>query len=56
MKDFWNFILHNCILLFHAEQVYLKLQVINLKNKEVTLENWVFKNPMSQLETIYPKP
>ena len=36
MKDFRNFVLHNCILVFDAEQVYLKLQVINLKNKEVT--------------------
>ena len=30
MKDFWNFD-------FDAEQVYLKLQVTNLKNKEVTV-------------------
>ena len=36
MKDFRNFVLHNCILIFDAEQVYLKLQVINLK-KEVTV-------------------
>ena len=32
MKDFRNFVLHNCILVFDAEQVYLKPQVINLKN------------------------
>ena len=32
MKDFWNFVLNNCILVFDAEQVYLKVQVINLKN------------------------
>ena len=37
MKDFRNFVLHNCILVFDAEQVYLKLQVMNLKNKEVTV-------------------
>ena len=36
MKDFRNFFLDNCILEFDAEQVYLKPQVINLKNKEVT--------------------
>ena len=35
MKDFWNFVLDNCILDFDAEQVYLKPQIINLKNKEV---------------------
>ena len=53
MKDFRNFVLHNCILVFDAEQVYLKLQVINLKNKEVivnpqpqTLEKkCFFENP-----------
>ena len=32
MKDFWNFVQDNCILVFDAEQVYLKLKVINLKN------------------------
>ena len=36
MQDFWNFVLRNCILNVDAEQVYLKLQVINIKNKEVT--------------------
>ena len=54
MKDFWNFVLYNCILVFDAEQVYLKLQVINLKNKDVTVipkpqtleKNWVFENPI----------
>ena len=34
---FGALVLHNCILVFDAEQVYLKLQVINLKNKEVTV-------------------
>ena len=37
MKDFWNFVLDDCILVFDAEQVYLKLQATNLKNKEVTV-------------------
>ena len=53
MKDFWNFVLDNYILDFDAEQVYLKLQVTNLKNKEVTVnpktqtleKNLFFKNP-----------
>ena len=36
MQDFWNFVLHNCILNFDAEQVHLKPQVTNVKNKEVT--------------------
>ena len=36
MQDFRNFVLHNCILYFNTEQVYLKLQVTNVKNKEVT--------------------
>ena len=55
VKDFWNFVLHNCILVFDAKQVYLKLQVTNLKNKEVTVnpkpqtleKNWYFENPIS---------
>ena len=38
-KDFRNFVLHNCTLVFDAEQVYLKLQVINLKNMEVTVNH-----------------
>ena len=57
VKDFWNFVLHNCILVFDAKQVYLKLQVTNLKNKEVTV------NPKPQTlekigfsKTLYPKP
>ena len=49
MKDFRNFVLD-----FDAEQVYLKLQVTNLKNKEVTVnpkpqtlrKNWFFENPI----------
>ena len=38
MHDFRNFVQHrdNCIFIFDAEQVYLKLQVTDVKNKEVT--------------------
>ena len=62
MKDFRNFVLDNCILDFDAEQVYLKPQVTNLKNKEVTanpktqtLEKiWFFENPLPF--TLNPKP
>ena len=57
MNDFRKFVLDNCILDFDAEQVYLKPQVINLKNKEVTA------NPKPQTlekigfsKTLYPKP
>ena len=53
MQDFRNCVLHNCISNFDAEQVYLKLQVNNVKNKEVTSnpnpltleKNWSFKKP-----------
>ena len=37
MKDFRNFVLDKCILVFDAEQVYLKLQATNLKNQEVAV-------------------
>ena len=37
MMDFRNFVLDNWILVFDAEQVYLKLQGTNLKHKEVTV-------------------
>ena len=54
MKDFRNIVLCNCILVFDSGQVYLKLQVPNFKNKEVTVnpkpqtleKNWVFENPI----------
>ena len=36
MLDFQNFVLHNCILIFDTEHVYLKLQVTNFNNEEVT--------------------
>ena len=50
MQVFWNFVLHNCILNFDAEQVYWKSQVPNFKIKEVTAnpnpqilrKNWFF--------------
>ena len=48
MQDFRNFLLHNCILNFDSGYVYLKLQVTNVKNKEVTA------NPKPQ--TLNPKP
>ena len=54
MKGFRNFVLDNCILVFDAEQVYLKLQATNLKNKEITVnpypqtleKNWFFETPI----------
>ena len=60
MKDFWNFVLDDCIFVFDAEQVYLKLQATNLKNKEVTVnpkpqtleKSWFFEKPY----TLDPKP
>ena len=60
MKDFRNFVLDNCIFDFDAEQVYLKPQIINLKNKEVTVnpkpqtleKKLVFRKPY----TLYPIP
>ena len=45
MKNSWNFIQFNCIIVFDAEQVYLALQATNLKNKEVT----AWENPKSQI-------
>ena len=53
MMDFRNIVLDNCILDFDAEQVYLKPQVTNLKNKKVTAnpkpqtleKNCFFENP-----------
>ena len=50
-RDARFFVLHNCILIFDAEQVYLKPQVSNFMNKEVkedpnpqTLsKNWFFE-------------
>ena len=62
MKDFRNFVLDYCILDFDAEQVYLKLQVTNLKNNEVTVNPkpqtlrkiWFFENPIPL--TLNPNP
>ena len=53
MQEFRDFVLQNCILNFDAEQVYLKPQVTNFKNKEVTAnpqpqtleKNWFFETP-----------
>ena len=61
-EGFSDFVLDNCILDFDAGQVYLKLQVTNLKNKKVTVnpkpqtleKNWFFENPLPF--TLYPKP
>ena len=39
MKDIRNFVLQNFLLVFDAEQVYLKLQVTNLNNEEVTVNH-----------------
>ena len=58
--DFRNFVLHNCILIFDAEQVYSKLQVTNLKNKEVTVnprpQTLGKKSYFSKPQTPNPKP
>ena len=57
MQDFRNFVLHNCILVFDSEQVYLKLQVTNVKNKEVTVSpkpQTLEKKGLSK--TLYPIP
>ena len=53
MQDFRNFALQNCIVIFDVEQVCLKLQFTNFKNKKATA------NPKPQaLEkiTLNPKP
>ena len=36
IQDFWDFVLHSCIPIFDAEQVYLKPEITNFKNKEAT--------------------
>ena len=65
MKDFRKFVLVNSILVFDAEQVYLKFQATYLKNKEVTvnpkpqtLEKLVFRQPytLKPKHQICPKP
>ena len=56
MKDFQKFILQNCILVCDAEQVLLKIEVINLRNKKVTANpkaQTLEKNGFSK--TLYPK-
>ena len=62
MHNFWNFVPNNCIVVFEAEQVYLKLQVVKFENKEFTanpkpqtLEKiWFFENHKPY--TLNPKP
>ena len=54
-EGFSEFVLHNWILAFDADKVYLKLQVINLKEKEVTVNkpytpNWFFENHIPNLK------
>ena len=44
MKDFRNFVVHNCVLNFDAEQVYLKLQVTNPSN---IASMFPWKNPVT---------
>ena len=51
IKQYGNFVLHNCILVFDAEQVYLKLQVTSLKNKEITVSQTLEKSGFSK--TLY---
>ena len=36
LVEFWNFMVHNCIVNFDSVQVSLKLQVTNFKKREVT--------------------
>ena len=54
IHKFRNYVVDNCILIFDAEQVYLKLQVTKFTNKEVTakpkpqtLEKLVFLKPLN---------
>ena len=56
MQDFWNFVLYNCVVIFDADQVYLKIQVTKFKNKEVSnpqipnhKKEWSFENPTRNL-------
>ena len=48
MQDFRNVVLHHCILNFDAEQVYWKLQVTNVKSKEITANPKITTNPKPQ--------
>ena len=51
MQDILNLVLHNCILDFDAEQVYLKLQVTDGKSKKLkaSSQQWeVRANPKPQ--------
>ena len=46
MQDFRNFVLHRCIVNFDADQVYLKLRVTNVINKD----------SLGLQQTLNPKP
>ena len=57
MHNFLNFVLHDCILIFVAEQVYLMPQVTNVEKKEDTANlkpESLGKNCFSK--TLNPKP
>ena len=60
MQDCRNLVLHNSILNFDAEQVYLKVWVTNVKNKESLnpnpRENWPFKTQNPKPKTQNPNP
>ena len=53
MHDFQDVVLHDCMFIFDAGQVYSKLHLTKLKKKEVTEnpkpqtrdKNWFFENP-----------
>ena len=58
MQDFWDLVVHNCFLNFNDEEVYLKLQVTNVKNKEVMATNLQLQTleKIGLSRTLNPKP
>ena len=57
MKDFRNFVIRNYILVFDAEQFYLKFQVTSFKNKELTVNpNPKPEKKIGFSKTLYPIP
>ena len=57
MQIFRKSVLPNCIAIFDAEQVYLKPQVTNVKNKEVTANQQPQTlEKIGLLKTLSPKP